>query len=43
VHAFVNARYPHEEVGQIPAALVVRKPGSNLDEAQVMDYVAKQV
>lgn len=35
--------YPHEEVGQIPTALVVRKPGSNLDEAQVMDYVAKQV
>lgn len=35
--------YPQEDVGQIPVAFVVRKPGSNLSEAEVMDYVAKQV
>lgn len=35
--------YPHEEAGQIPMALVVRRPGSNVTEAQVMEHVAKQV
>ncbi|KAJ6801022.1 putative 4-coumarate--CoA ligase-like 7 [Iris pallida] len=35
--------YPQEDVGQIPLAFVVRKPGSNLSEAKIMDYVAKQV
>ncbi|KAJ4819358.1 4-coumarate--CoA ligase-like 4 [Rhynchospora pubera] len=34
---------PHEEVGQIPAALVVRREGSTLSETEVIDYVAKQV
>ncbi|KAJ1686167.1 hypothetical protein LUZ63_017557 [Rhynchospora breviuscula] len=34
---------PHEEVGQIPAALVVRREGSTLCETEVIDYVAKQV
>lgn len=38
-----NYRYPQEDVGQIPMAFVVRQPGSNLSEWQVMDYVAKQV
>ncbi|XP_016647460.1 PREDICTED: 4-coumarate--CoA ligase-like 9 [Prunus mume] len=32
-----------EEAGQIPMAYVVRKPGSNINEAAVMDFVAKQV
>jgi acyl-coenzyme A synthetase/AMP-(fatty) acid ligase len=36
-------RYPHEEAGQIPVALVVRQPGSKVTEAQVMDHVAKRV
>ena len=36
-------RYPHEEAGQIPIALVVRQPGSNVTEAQIMDHVAKRV
>lgn len=36
-------RYPHEEAGQIPIALVVRKPGSKVTEAQVVDHVAKRV
>ncbi|THG02464.1 hypothetical protein TEA_022434 [Camellia sinensis var. sinensis] len=35
--------YPDEEVGQVPMAFVVRHPQSNLNEAQVMDFVAKQV
>lgn len=36
-------RYPHEEAGQIPVALVVKQPGSKLTEAEVMYNVAKQV
>ncbi|KAJ3692199.1 hypothetical protein LUZ60_012549 [Juncus effusus] len=35
--------YPDEEAGEIPMAFVVRQPGSNLTEKQVMDFVAKQV
>ncbi|KAI6682741.1 hypothetical protein NL676_028654 [Syzygium grande] len=35
--------YPDEEVGQIPMAFVVRKPGSNITESQVMDFISKQV
>ncbi|KAG9447215.1 hypothetical protein H6P81_013343 [Aristolochia fimbriata] len=35
--------YPDEEAGQIPMAYVVRQPGSNLSESQVIDFVAKQV
>ncbi|KAF8390607.1 hypothetical protein HHK36_025134 [Tetracentron sinense] len=30
--------YPDEEAGQIPMAFIVRKPGSNLSEAQVAPY-----
>ncbi|CAL5361965.1 unnamed protein product [Camellia sinensis] len=35
--------YLDEEVGQVPMAFVVRHSQSNLNEAQVMDFVAKQV
>jgi len=35
--------YPDEEAGQIPMAFVVRKPGSNITEAQIMDFIARQV
>ncbi|KAM1322371.1 hypothetical protein ACFXTH_015206 [Malus domestica] len=35
--------YPDEDAGQIPMAYVVRKPGSNITEGQVMDFVANQV
>ncbi|CAL5370450.1 unnamed protein product [Camellia sinensis] len=35
--------YRDEEVGQVPMAFVVRHPQSNLSEAQVIDFVAKQV
>ncbi|KAG2602650.1 4-coumarate--CoA ligase-like 5 [Panicum virgatum] len=35
--------YPDEDVGQLPMAFIVRKPGSKLTEQQVMDHVAKQV
>lgn len=35
--------YPDEEAGQIPMAFVVRKPGSNITEDEVMDFIAKQV
>ncbi|KAK1575295.1 hypothetical protein Q3G72_004249 [Acer saccharum] len=33
--------YPDEDVGQIPMAFVVRKLGSNITEAQVMEFTAK--
>lgn len=35
--------YPDEDAGQIPMAYIVRKPGSSITEAQVMDFIAKQV
>ncbi|XP_038686078.1 4-coumarate--CoA ligase-like 9 isoform X2 [Tripterygium wilfordii] len=35
--------YPDEDAGEIPMAFVVRKPGSNITEAQVIDFVAKLV
>lgn len=35
--------YPDEDAGQIPMAFVVRKPGSSITEAQVMEFIAKQV
>lgn len=35
--------YPDEDVGQLPMAFIVRKPGSKLTEQQVMEHVAKQV
>ncbi|KAK3040612.1 hypothetical protein RJ639_026933 [Escallonia herrerae] len=34
--------YPDEEAGQIPMAYVVRKPGSCITGAQIVDLVAKQ-
>lgn len=39
---FFSSRYPDEEAGQIPMAFVVRKPGSNITEAEIMDFIAKQ-
>ncbi|XVF49672.1 hypothetical protein PTKIN_Ptkin04bG0031800 [Pterospermum kingtungense] len=35
--------YPDEEAGQIPMAYIVRNSGSGITEAQVMDFIAKQV
>ncbi|KAJ0890450.1 putative AMP-binding enzyme domain-containing protein [Helianthus annuus] len=34
--------YPDEDAGQIPMAYVVRKPGSKISEAQIMEIIAKQ-
>ncbi|KAK3183757.1 hypothetical protein Dsin_031043 [Dipteronia sinensis] len=35
--------YPDEESGQVPMAFVVRQPQSSLNQAQIMDFVAKRV
>ncbi|CAN8264530.1 unnamed protein product [Cochlearia groenlandica] len=35
--------FPDEDAGEIPMAFIVRKPGSNLNEAQIISFVAKQV
>ncbi|GMH01167.1 hypothetical protein Nepgr_003006 [Nepenthes gracilis] len=35
--------YPDEEAGEIPMALVVRKPDTHVTAAQVIDFVARQV
>ncbi|CAL9063780.1 4-coumarate--CoA ligase-like 7 isoform X1 [Musa acuminata AAA Group] len=35
--------YPHVEAGQIPMAFIVRQPGNNLKETEIMDFIAKQV
>ncbi|KAK1266805.1 4-coumarate--CoA ligase-like 7 [Acorus gramineus] len=35
--------YPHEEAGEIPMAYVVKRPGCHIDEATIMDFVARQV
>ncbi|KAJ0110648.1 hypothetical protein Patl1_02973 [Pistacia atlantica] len=35
--------YPDKEAGQVPMAFVVRQPQSTLNEAEIMDFVAKQV
>ncbi|KAH6781795.1 AMP-dependent synthetase and ligase family protein [Perilla frutescens var. frutescens] len=35
--------YPDEEAGEVPLALVVRGPHANLDERQVVDFIATQV
>ncbi|XVF35863.1 hypothetical protein REPUB_Repub19eG0008000 [Reevesia pubescens] len=35
--------FPDKDVGQFPMAYVVRKPGSNLSDSAVMDFVAGQV
>lgn len=35
--------YPDEEAGEVPLALVVRGPHSNLDERQVVDFIARLV
>ncbi|KAF8665195.1 hypothetical protein HU200_054148 [Digitaria exilis] len=35
--------YPDDQAGELPVAFIVRRPGSNLHEAQVKAFVAKQV
>ncbi|XP_010520611.1 PREDICTED: 4-coumarate--CoA ligase-like 9 [Tarenaya hassleriana] len=35
--------YPDEDAGEIPMAFIVRKPGSNISEEQIIEFVARQV
>ncbi|CAM0145423.1 unnamed protein product [Urochloa decumbens] len=35
--------YPDDQAGELPAAFIVRRSGSNLHEAQIKEFVAKQV
>ncbi|XP_020551468.1 4-coumarate--CoA ligase-like 9 isoform X2 [Sesamum indicum] len=35
--------YPDEDAGQVPAAFVVRQPGSTINDSQIMGFVAEQV
>ncbi|KAM0939868.1 putative AMP-dependent synthetase/ligase, AMP-binding enzyme domain, ANL domain-containing protein [Dioscorea sansibarensis] len=35
--------YPHAVAGQIPMAFVVRRPGSNINADDIIEFVAKQV
>ncbi|TVU25687.1 hypothetical protein EJB05_28192, partial [Eragrostis curvula] len=35
--------YPDDQAGELPVAFIVRRAGSNLHEAQIKDFVAKQV
>ncbi|KAI3499540.1 hypothetical protein L1887_35343 [Cichorium endivia] len=35
--------YPDEDAGQIPMAYIVRRPGSKINEAQIMEIIAKKV
>lgn len=34
---------PHPKCGEVPKAFIVRRPGSKTTEAEIQDYVAKQV
>jgi acyl-coenzyme A synthetase/AMP-(fatty) acid ligase len=36
-------RYPDEEAGQVPIAFVVRRPGSDLNENQIIDFMSDKV
>ncbi|KAF8701542.1 hypothetical protein HU200_033568 [Digitaria exilis] len=35
--------YPDDQAGELPVAFIVRRSGSNLHEAQIKEFVAKQV
>ncbi|KAL6854280.1 hypothetical protein ACP4OV_019183 [Aristida adscensionis] len=35
--------YPDDQAGELPVAFIVRRSGSNLDEALIKEFVAKQV
>ncbi|KAL1565269.1 4-coumarate--CoA ligase-like 9 [Salvia divinorum] len=35
--------YPDDDAGQIPAAFVVKEPGSAINESEIMDFVAQKV
>jgi OPC-8:0 CoA ligase-1 len=37
-----SKRFQDKEVGQVPMAYIVRKPGSTLSETNVTDFVAQQ-
>jgi hypothetical protein len=40
---YFSYRYLDDQAGELPVAFVVGRSGSNLHEAQIKDFVAKQV
>lgn len=36
-------RYPNEEAGEVPIAFIVRRPGRDLNENQIKEFISEKV